>query len=568
MNWESLFKSHIRERGYDYYADNRVRIISADEHKIKACVDGSDVYEIEIDVDAGNIISMECDCPYAAGGNNCKHMAAVLYECFSDEDGIDSKKQETDHLTRFIQEKEILRADIQQLLSKIPDEEKQTLLTNLLINDSELRNSLKLKYDYNLDAKQLLALRQEIDDIVDENCYRGYVDWNHAYDFCCSLKCFLEDRVEFIADKGALKPAFELTNKIFMLIGSIDMDDSDGGSVMVAEKCYSIWKNIYQKADIDAKERIKKWFWSYKEGCLLDWIEEYLLEFRNTELASQEELLTAMYDIDSMIEARGNSNDCGYMYSINEGRISLIDKRIDYMHRLGMSKKEIDDYCDKHMQFYIVRIKKIEKYIEAKAYDAAIDLLISSKQLDSNDNFLQEKYSDRLIELYKLIGSNEDYFAELQYNLLNCIQVDIEKFRELKKLYYEKKLDGWNDMAGAIIEKNQGSHVVYDMLIEERKFAQLMDALEEYTNVYILDKYLKILSKEVPDRVIQMYSTYIKESMERACDRKAYRNIVKYLKTMSFSEAGRAKAEEIANNLKVEYCRRPAMLDELKKIGF
>ncbi|MBE5919599.1 MAG: hypothetical protein E7272_07110 [Pseudobutyrivibrio ruminis] len=565
VNWESLFKSHIRERGYDYHADNRVRIISADEHKIEACVDGSDVYEIEIDVDAGNIINMECDCPYAAGGNNCKHMAAVLYEFFSEEN---SNKPESDHLTRLIQEKEMLREDIQQLLSKIPDEEKQILLTNLLINDSELRNTLKLKYDYILDAKQLLALRQEIDDIVDENCYHGYIDWNHAYDFCCSLKCFLEDRVEFIVDKGALKPAFELTNKIFMLIGSIDMDDSDGGSVMVAAKCYSIWKTIYQKADIDAKKRIKNWFLSYKEGRLLDWIEGYLLEFRNTELASPEELLVAMNEIDSMIEARGDSNDCGYMYSINEGRISLIDKRIDYMRRLGMSQPEIDDYCDKHMQFYAVRIRKLEEYIEAKAYGTAIDLLIKSKQLDSNDKALLTQHSDKLLELYKLTGSNEDYFVELQYNLLHCTQSDVNKFRELKSLYREKKINGWENIADLIIEKNRGSYVVYDFFIEESKFEQLMDDIEEDTNVYILDKYLKILSKEVPERVIHIYATYIKESMEQACDRNAYRSIVKYLKTMSFSEAGRVKAEEIANDLKMEYRRRPAMLDELMKIGF
>lgn len=413
-----------------------------------------------------------------------------------------------------------------------------------------------------------MSLRQEIDDIVDENSYRGYVDWNHAYDFCWSLRRFLEDKVELIVDKGALKPAFELTNKVFILIGSIDMDDSDGGSAMVAEECYSIWKKIYQKADEDVKAEIKKWFGSYKEGRLLDWIEEYLLEFCDTELASPEEIMAAMNDIDSMIEAHGDSNDCGYIYSTIDGRISLIDKRIDYMRRLGMTKQEIDDYCDKHMQFCIVRIRKIEEYIEAEEYEQAIDLLIASKQLDANDKSLVTRYSNRLIELYKLTGRDEDYFKELQYNLLNCAQLDTNQYLELKSLYSKKKLDGWEDLAELVIERNRDSHVVYDILIEERRFDQLMDTIEEYTNVYTLDKYLKTLSKEVPDRVIHLYSKYIIESMEQASDRKAYRSIVKYLKTMSFSENGREKATELANKLKVEYRRRPALLDELKRIGF
>lgn len=125
MNWESLFKSHILERGYDYYVDDKVKIISVDEHKIEACVDGSEDYNVEINIDDGNIIAMECDCPYAAGGNNCKHMAAVLYECFSNEGSIESNKQESDCLTQLIQEKEMLEEEIQHLLTQIPEEEKK-----------------------------------------------------------------------------------------------------------------------------------------------------------------------------------------------------------------------------------------------------------------------------------------------------------------------------------------------------------------------------------------------------------------------------------------------------------
>ena len=51
VNWESLFKSHIRERGYDYHADNRVRIIRADEHKIEA--QKSSYEGIEEDIPSG-----------------------------------------------------------------------------------------------------------------------------------------------------------------------------------------------------------------------------------------------------------------------------------------------------------------------------------------------------------------------------------------------------------------------------------------------------------------------------------------------------------------------------------
>ncbi|MBE5909831.1 SWIM zinc finger family protein [Pseudobutyrivibrio sp.] len=568
MDWASLFKYHILERGYDYYVEDRIEIVSADENEVNARVDGSEIYDVVIKVENGNVTQMECNCPYSAKGNNCKHMAAVLYEYFGDEVAPGGAEQNENYLTHLRRESEKIKDDVERLLTIIPEEEKQQLLTKLLLNDAELRNSFKLKYDYNLDSKQQLALVQEIDAIVEENTYRGYVDWNHAYDFCWSLKQFLEERVDFIIDKGALEPAFDLTNKIFMLIGSIEMDDSDGGSSMVTEKCYAIWRKIYRNADEKFKGKIRNWFWSYKEGRLVDWIEEYLLEFRTSELATKDEILAIMKELDTEIEAHSNTNDCGYMYSVAEGRVSLIDKRIDCMRRLGLSQKEIDNYCDNHMQFYVVRIRRIEAYIEEQNYEEAIALLILSKQLDASDKSLVRSHSNKLIELFQLIGQTEYYAEELKYNLLSCSQSDVGNFKKLKSLYFENGSEGWSELVELIIEKNSESHVIYDILIEEHRFNQLMDVLDEYNNVYILEKYFKILSREVPERVIRLYANYIEESIHRACDRKAYRSIVRYLRTMSFSDIGRARAIEIANKLKAEYRRRPALIDELNKLGY
>ena len=50
------------------------------EDGYKAVVSGSEDYSVEIVIENGKVLSMVCDCPYAEDGNNCKHMAAVLYE--------------------------------------------------------------------------------------------------------------------------------------------------------------------------------------------------------------------------------------------------------------------------------------------------------------------------------------------------------------------------------------------------------------------------------------------------------------------------------------------------------
>lgn len=48
------------------------------EKQITADVYGSDIYEVTIDLEDGQVEGMDCTCPYAEQGKYCKHMVAVL----------------------------------------------------------------------------------------------------------------------------------------------------------------------------------------------------------------------------------------------------------------------------------------------------------------------------------------------------------------------------------------------------------------------------------------------------------------------------------------------------------
>lgn len=80
MNWKKLFSKTILDRGYQYYSEGTVEDIDISDKLITAVVWGSEGYEVEITLSDGEIEDMCCSCPYAADGEYCKHMAAVLYE--------------------------------------------------------------------------------------------------------------------------------------------------------------------------------------------------------------------------------------------------------------------------------------------------------------------------------------------------------------------------------------------------------------------------------------------------------------------------------------------------------
>ncbi len=65
------FRTEIRERGYDYYKDGRVKNLIIDEDT--ATVIGNRNYKVRIDLKKG---SFRCTCPCDF---NCKHAVAVLY---------------------------------------------------------------------------------------------------------------------------------------------------------------------------------------------------------------------------------------------------------------------------------------------------------------------------------------------------------------------------------------------------------------------------------------------------------------------------------------------------------
>lgn len=77
--WDKYFTDRVRRRGYSYYKDNLVKQLEISGNNIKAIVQGSKRYNVELKFKSiTEPIEMYCTCPYFET-DNCKHIAAVLY---------------------------------------------------------------------------------------------------------------------------------------------------------------------------------------------------------------------------------------------------------------------------------------------------------------------------------------------------------------------------------------------------------------------------------------------------------------------------------------------------------
>lgn len=573
MNWYTLFRQHILDRGIEYYEDGNVVDFQCTEDSISAHVDGTDIYDVEIMIEGEEVIDMYCSCPYARGGKNCKHMAAVLFrleEMLADNDeerpSVELDNGYNYSQVRFDDRCKQKREEVMSLVSKIPEKDVRELLINMLLSDEELRHTLQMKYAFKMNSKLMLELRSEIDQIVNNNCRGGFVDWYHASDFTDELSHFLDTKVKLLIENNCLQQAFELTNVVFDCIGNIDMDDSDGSSAYVANSCYDCWKQIIENADDALKTEIKKWFEEHRDGYVVDYFEEYIDEIYLQEFGTLSMIEDEIQELDTFI-SRSRGNDCGKYYSAHYGYENPIIKRINYMIKMHCSEEQIAEYKQANRRFFVIREMEISEAIEKEDFDTAINLLLESKRLDADYEEQLRKYSEQLISIYCELKMTDECCLELIEYLKKHYQSDLTYARMLKALV--KESESWNQIVCEIVNTNPYEYFVCDLLFEEKRYEELISKIEKSSNrVDLVDIYEKSLRKRMPKQVIEIYESYIIEEAERAYDRKGYSRLMPYLKKISRCEGGDVVARGIADSWKQKYKRRSAMMDELKKAGF
>ncbi len=557
-DWKDLFQEHILDCGESYYFDGAVLELHKTEHGYHGVVEGTEDYEVDIEMEGGRICEMYCSCPYAEGGNNCKHMAAVLFE-------IEEQSEEdilTEETCQDDQEQEV-----EEIIERIPEEELRSFVKEIAAQNSEIRNILMTRYAVKIDEKQMDLLKQGVNQHVWEYGDRsGYIDYRNAWDFCWALENYLEDKVDTLIDRKCYRQAFELTNYVFRTIGNIDIDDSDGGTSQVANACYDKWKEILENCSEEEKNEMFSWFMSHLScNYVIDYLEDYMEDFLTHEFQNREMLEKMLKDLDERIEMQALSTDCGSTWSVRHGYENNIIKRLELMERLDFPEEEIREYRRRHWRFSAVRELEIQENLDNGNLDEAIRILQESKTLDKEYPGLVARYSEQLISIYETQPDKEGYKKELLYYVFECPQNNLVHIYKLKEVCTDKE---WEDYREQILKNPKNYNILYPFMEKEGMYESMLECIRKETFIYNLDKYEKVLKEKFPDQVRDIYISYLRHEAERAGNRKRYRELMKYLKKIRRYPGGKEKASEIAENWRGMYYRRTAMMDEMRKAGF
>ena len=557
-DWKDLFQEHILDRGESYYFDGAVLELHKTEHGYHAVVEGTEDYEVDIEMEGGRVCEMYCSCPYAEDGNNCKHMAAVLFEI--------EEQNEEDILTEETcpddQEQEV-----EEIIERIPEEELRSFVKGIAAQDSEIRNTLMTRYAVKIDEKQMNLLKQGVGQLVWEYGDRsGYIDYRNALDFCWALENYLEEKGNTLIERKCYGQAFELTNYVFKTIGNIDIDDSDGGTAQVANACYDKWKEILENCSEEEKNEMFSWFMSHLScDYVVDYMEDYMEDFLTHEFQNREMLEKMLKDLDKKIEMQTSSTDCGSTWSARYGYENNIIKRLEFMERLDLPAEEIREYRRQHWRFSAVRELEIQENLDNGNLGEAIRILQESKILDKEYPGLIARYSEQLISIYETQTDKEAYKKELLYYVFECPQNNLVHIYKLKEVCTDKE---WEDYREQILKRPKNYNILYPFMEKEGMYERMIECIKKETFIYNLDRYEKVLKDKFPEQVRDIYISYLHHEAERAGNRKRYRELIKYLKKIRRYPGGKEKASEIAENWRGMYYRRTAMMDEMRKAGF
>ncbi len=564
MNWKKLFSKTILDRGYEYYCDGAVEDFYFSDNVINAAVAGSEDYEVEIVLSENKIEDMYCSCPYALDGNNCKHMAAVLYVWDKSADNNSAEQNMSDILFKpayTVHSRTVKRAEVEKLIAEATAEDVRSFLAEILTDNEKL--CLRFYNIVNKEYKKtdVQGYFRQVDLITRQYAGRDdFINYHDAYDYIMELEEIIDNDVRQMIDNGNYMSAFGIINHIWVVVGTVDIDDSDGEIGMLGNDIYSLWSEILEKAVPDDKRKMFEWFIAHTDGSVADYVEEYF-EHIITEAFNEKEFEQDKLEFFRSKIYKSEQLECDWsrQYAVGKWAVRYLNMLAQTNSSDELIEKEMKKYC----QSSDVRKLYIDICLRKKDYDKAIRLLDEGLKADKDSCGLVSEYSNKKKEIYLITGDKDAYIKQLWSLVLEHNVGNMDLYRELKAQYTE---EDWRKLRERVFKGLPQHTEIAKYYHEEKLYDRLLECVLKSFGLYMLDRYEKVLKKEYPEQLLGKYKSELDKMARTTGNRKHYADMVAIMRRMKKIMGGAKLVEQIAAEWREKYRNRPAMMDELSKL--
>lgn len=561
FDFEDDIDSVILHRGFSYYQSGLVRSIEeTSPNTFTAYVEGSEDYLVKVKLrEDGEIIYVECDCPYD-WGPICKHMVAVFYELKERlQDNIQKEKKGSgEFLVRSFEGFENNDLFLETL--KTYDKEK---LIQLIIKITEQYPEIRQWLELVLAVSDLEEERKKAKQFMKSYLRKskdrdGFIDYKMAKLAAEGANIILENAENILENEEYLRGAelcFCVLEEMVPILE--DADDSLGYIGGVIDEAISLIGEI-------AKSKLTE---AEKEALLETIINESLKEIYDGWPDWRFDLWEACIFLVDSEKAQKKFEKIldNYLSEISsswgryeEERVVLIKYRL--IEKTGGVEKA-KSYLEQNRHFPALREMAIKNALVKKDYQKVEALALEGEEIDRGFPGLVAKWQDYRYQVYKRTGQVEKL---RNIALIKVYNGSFEHYKELKNTYSK---DEWKEVYPNIIkefEKMKSHWNLYpQILIEEGEKKKLLEFIKK--SPAQVTRYYKYLIPDYQFEVYEIFSQYILETAAKASNRKAYREVVSYLRQLIQID-GYGRVQNLIGHLKAKYYRKPAFLEELAKL--
>lgn len=382
-------------RGRQYYADDAVSHLQADDSKLSARVAGSKNYRVTLQ-DEDGMLGYDCTCPRAADGYFCKHCVAA---------GLAWLDEQAEDAASPPMQKRKKRDPWQEIRTHLAAQPPATLIALLLdvaARDERLYQLLLLRSERAAgSAGTVKAFQRAIDSATKT---RGFVDWNEAADYAADLDQMADSLQELLDADGAALLVGLAERAIERIEHALEqVDDSNGEVGGVLERIGALHLAACELAQPDPQQLAERLF-RYEMTLPFDTYHDSARVYRNAlgaaGLQRFRELATAEWDKVRPLgpAGRDGASDDGERWEITRIMETLAEISGDLEQLVAVKSRDLSS------PYHFLGIAEI--YLQAGQAEQA--LAWAERGLQAFPQRPDNRLRDFLAALYLERGRNDD----------------------------------------------------------------------------------------------------------------------------------------------------------------
>ncbi len=534
------------DRGQRYFEEGRVHIRDASPSRITATVSGTNDYQVEIEL--GDEISGDCNCPYDWGGL-CKHIVATLLAIIDEED---------EEIETLIEKSKSEMERVGVLLKNANPDDLHSFLAQEMERRPDLRDRFMASFAEKGVGRSLSDYKNEVESLYDDAEYHGFVPYGEDIDFSP-----LSELAKLYARKCDFMEAAKIYRALAETIADKmdDVDDSYGSYGEEFSSSMEAFVDCIINAGLNAEG--KRTYIKYLFDGYLREDPDYFDEDYRTGLVKlctdEADLLYWKELIEPHISGEIPDSQDWRRHQVAK---ELIMMKLDLLSRLG----QMDEFYRLIEKNYLADNSLCLRYAkqlladgsQARAVEVAEECVVAFPGHDSSDilDFLSSIYID---------NDPAKYREALQSLFL--LKGDWQYYDRLKAA---SEPEEWRVRRDRIREHFSGERYGKSKVIEIYLREQMHDrALEEVLamkSLSALSQYQMDLVSRFPEKYFNAYKELIVPFADKGMGRKHYQEVVSYLRRMNSIKGYEGAVQEIVNRMRSEHKRQPAFLDEMKDL--